>query len=250
MNNDQTFLTACRERFRALRNVPPALGIVWESGPHVVAAGAGFRIVAALIPIAVLAVSRMIFDGIVAINNNHHGVTAGFWWLVAIEFSLVFFGAILARLIDYCDGLLADRFTRHVSIRVMEHASRLDVSCYEDPEFYDKLERARVQATDRIGMIQTIGRLLQQAVTATTLSASIFIFSPWLLLLLVAPPAESGMAMTCVLYSSLIILLSDDIYNSRWTIAVEKMYPPDGTFTLRRVPVVTTTLVLSVSTAT
>ena len=92
----------------------------------------------------------------------------------------------MGRLCDYCDGLLADRFTRHVSIRVMEHASRLDLSSYEDPEFYNKLERARHQATDRIGMIQSFGRLLQGLVTAITLSVSILAFSPWLLLLLVA----------------------------------------------------------------
>ena len=150
------------------------------------AAGVALRIVAALIPIAILAVSRQIIDAIVDVIKNHHPVSASFWWLVALEFSLALLGGILARLIDYCDGVLADRFTRHVSIRVMEHASRLDLSSYEDPEFYDKLERARVQATDRIGMVQAVGRLLQQAITAITLSASIFIFSPWLLLLLIA----------------------------------------------------------------
>ena len=69
--------------------------------------------------------------------------------------------------------------------QVMEHASRLDLASYEDPVFYDKLERARVQATDRIAMIQAIGALIQQFITAVSLSASIFWFSPWLLLLLI-----------------------------------------------------------------
>jgi ATP-binding cassette subfamily B protein len=185
-HSNDTFLAAWRDRLKALRNVPPALGIVREAGPRVVAAGVALRIVAALIPIAILAVSRQIIDAIVDVIKNHHPVSASFWWLVALEFSLALLGGILARLIDYCDGVLADRFTRHVSIRVMEHASRLDLSSYEDPEFYDKLERARVQATDRIGMVQAVGRLLQQAITAITLSASIFVFSPWLLLLLIA----------------------------------------------------------------
>ena len=67
---------------------------------------------------------------------------------------------MLGRAIGYFDTLLADRFTRHVSIRVMEHASRLDLASYEDPVFYDKLERARVQATDRIAMIQAIGTVI------------------------------------------------------------------------------------------
>jgi ATP-binding cassette, subfamily B, bacterial len=47
------------------------------------------------------------------------------------------------------------------------------------------LERARVQATDRLAMIQSIGRLFQQVFTTIFLSAGILVFSPWLLLLLV-----------------------------------------------------------------
>src|SRR5581483_12484028 len=56
---------------------------------------------------------------------------------------------------------------------------------YEDPVYYDRLERARVQATDRLGMIQSIGRLFQQAITTVSLSIGILLFSPWLLVLLV-----------------------------------------------------------------
>jgi len=43
-----------------------------------------------------------------------------------------------------------------------------------------------VQATDRLVMIQQIGRLVQQAITTITLSVSIMLFSPWLMLLLIA----------------------------------------------------------------
>ena len=183
---NNSFLGAWRERLKALRNIPPGLKVVWEAGPRVVASGIACRIVAALIPIAVLAVSRRIIDSIVEVVKNHSHVSPVFWWLVALAFGLALFGTILSRLCDYSDGLLADRFTRHVSIRVMKHASRLDLSSYEDPEFYNKLERARVQATDRIGMVQAFGRLLQETITAITLSVSILAFSPWLLLLLIA----------------------------------------------------------------
>src|SRR5207244_3560089 len=108
-----------------------------------------------------------------------------FWWLVATEFSLAIVSSILGRAIDYSDSLLADKYTRHVSIRVMNHAAGLDLQAYEDPVFYDRLERARVQATDRLGMIQAIGRLVQQIITTLTLSVSIMVFSPWLMLLLI-----------------------------------------------------------------
>jgi len=67
----------------------------------------------------------------------------------------------------------------------MEHASNLDLATYENPTFHDKLERARAQSTDRLNMIQAMGRILQQAIIATSLSLGIFWFSPWLLLILI-----------------------------------------------------------------
>ena len=161
--NSGTFLGAWQERLRALRNIPPLARIVWESGPGVVAGGLAWRIAGALIPLAMLSVSKRILD---AIQGHFAGrpLPAAFWYLVAAEAALAALGSILGRLTGYFDALLADRFTRHVSVQVMEHASRLDLASYEDPVFYDKLERARVQATDRIGMIQALGGVVQQII--------------------------------------------------------------------------------------
>jgi ATP-binding cassette, subfamily B, bacterial len=186
MDGPQTFTKAWQERLSALRNVPAVLRIVWESGRLVVSLGLLFRLVASFLPIALLWVTKLIIDGIVHAVATHQPVPTMLWWLVAAEFGLAVFNSILSRVIDYLDALLADKYMRHVSIKVMNHAADLDLIAYEDPVFYDRLERARVQATDRLGMIQTIGRLVQQVTTTVSLSISIMLFSPWLLLLLVA----------------------------------------------------------------
>ena len=181
----QNLSSAWNVRLKALRNVPPVLRIVWESGPAVVVAGSVLRLLSALIPLAMLDVTRLIIDAVVQHREHHFPLRPHFWWLVALEFGFAALGTVLARTTDYCDTLLADKFTRHISIRIMEHASRLDLSSYEDPVFYDKLERARVQATDRLGMIQAVGRVMQQIITTATLAAGIAYFSPWLLLILI-----------------------------------------------------------------
>ncbi|MGA9042158.1 MAG: ABC transporter ATP-binding protein [Terriglobales bacterium] len=177
---------AWQQRLSALRNVPPVLGIVWQSGRAVVASGLILRLFSALLPVALLAITRLIIDGIVHAATLHQPVPHRFWWLVAGEFTLAILGSVLSRTVDYLDSLLADNYTRHVSIQVMKHAAELDLQTYEDPVFYDRLERARVQATDRLGMIQSIGRLVQQFITTISLSVSIMFFSPWLMLLLIA----------------------------------------------------------------
>ncbi len=132
-----------------------------------------------------LTVSKRILDAVQA-HYSGRPLAPHFWWLVGAEFGLAAVGAIATRTIGYFDSLLADRFSRHVSLMVMEHASHLDLASYEDPLFHDRLERARAQATDRVVMLQAIGSMGQQMVAAISLSLGVLWFSPWLLALLVA----------------------------------------------------------------
>lgn len=186
MATRQNFWSDWQERLSALRNVPVVLRIVWESGGSVVAFNLIFRIFSSLLPMALLWVTKLIIDNIVHVASTHQPVPERLWYLVGIEFALAVLASVLSRTIDYLDALVADNYTRHVSIQVMKHAADLDLTAYEDPIFYDRLERARVQATDRLGMIQSMGRLVQQVVITVSLSVSIVVFSPWLLLLLIA----------------------------------------------------------------
>jgi len=174
-----------RERVAALRNLPIVLRIVWESGRGVVVWGLILRVVASLLPLALFWVSKLIIDNIYGVLTAHRHAGPRLWWLVAAEFALAVLTSAIGRGIDYLDALLAGKYTRHVSVRVMEHAAELDLLAYENPVFYDRLERARVQATDRLFMIQAMGRLVQQFITAVSLSVQIMVFSPWLLLLLI-----------------------------------------------------------------
>jgi ATP-binding cassette subfamily B protein len=174
-----------RERVRALRNVPPVFELVWESAPGAVAASLILRLFASLVPLALLKVTQFIIDSIVALNSRHQALPGYFWWLVGLEFAIAALATVLGRVIDFCDTVLADKYTRHVSTRIMEHASKLDLTRYEDPTFYDKMERARVQGTDRVLMIQMTGRLIQEGITTISLAAGIFLFSPLLLCFLV-----------------------------------------------------------------
>jgi ATP-binding cassette subfamily B protein len=163
--------------------MPPVLRILWDSGPAVVSWGLGLRLIVAALPFGVAKVAQYI---VTDITNVLHGIAlpANFWHLVIAEVVLNVFLGLTTRAVDYTDSLLANRYTQHVSVRVMEQAARLDLTTYEDPVFYDRLERARVQATDRLAMIQQMGRLIQQIITTLIFSAALAWASPWLILLL------------------------------------------------------------------
>jgi ATP-binding cassette subfamily B protein len=184
-----------RERLRALRNMPPVLRILWESGPAVVSWGLGLRIIVAVLPFAIAKIAQYIITDIVAVLRGEP-LASNFWILVATEVALNVFLGLITRAIDYSDSLLANRYTQHVSVLVMEQAARLDLTTYEDPVFYDRLERARVQATDRLAMIQQLGRLVQQVITTLVFSAALAWASPWLVLLLAAGVLPSFLGET------------------------------------------------------
>jgi ATP-binding cassette, subfamily B, bacterial len=172
-----------RDRLRALKNMPAVLRILWESGRAVVSWGLILRVIVATLPFGIAKVAQYIITDIAGVLRGNT-LPQNFWHLVIAEVVLNVCLGLITRAIDYSDSLLANRYTQHVSVRVMEQAARLDLTTYEDPVFYDRLERARVQATDRLAMIQQLGRLVTQVITTLTFSAALAWASPWLVLLL------------------------------------------------------------------
>lgn len=178
--------TSWRARVESLRHVVPLLGMVWETSPLLMLATVFLRLVRALIPLAMLWVSKLILDALVAWKTAGTGNSGALWNLVALELALAVASDVLGRANTLCDSLLGDRFTNRISVRLMQHANRLDLASFEDPVFYDKLERARRQTTGRLGLLAAMLNLAQDSVSLLSLSAGLIVFSPWLLLLLLA----------------------------------------------------------------
>jgi ATP-binding cassette subfamily B protein len=131
-------------------------------------------------------VSKLILDAVVARISRGTGSLSSIWKLVALELGLAIASDILGRANTLCDSLLGDRFTNRVSVRLMQHANRLDLASFEDPVFYDKLERARRQTTGRLGLLAALLNICQDFISLLSLSGLLIVFSPWLLVLLVA----------------------------------------------------------------
>jgi ATP-binding cassette subfamily B protein len=168
-----------RARFDSLRHVRPMLALVWGTSPPLVVAAVALRLVRALLPLAMLWVGKMILDALVTHSTN-------IWQLVGIEIALAAANDLFGRANSLCDSILGDRFTNRVSLLLMRHATALDLAAFEDPMFYDKLERARKQTTGRLGLLASILSVAQDTLSLISLSAGLIIFSPWLMALLAA----------------------------------------------------------------
>jgi ATP-binding cassette subfamily B protein len=174
-----------RARLASLRNVRPLLGMVWQTSPPLVTVSVILRLFRALLPLATLWVSKLILDAVVGWISRGRGNLWGIWKLVALELALAVASDVLGRANTLFDSLLGDRFTNRVSVRLMLHATELDLASFEDPVFYDKLERARRQTTGRLGLLAALLSVGQDTLSLISLSAGLILFSPWLLVLLV-----------------------------------------------------------------
>jgi ATP-binding cassette subfamily B protein len=174
-----------KERLKALRNLPAFFQLVWAASPWMTLADTGLRILRSAIPVSILYVGRLIIDEVVFLNKDHgNGPTTHLWTLIGIEFALALISDALGRCISLLDSLLGDLFGKMSSIRIMEHAASLDLEQFEDPVFYDKLERARQQTTGRTVLLSQVLSQVQDLITMAFLAAGLIVFNPWLILLL------------------------------------------------------------------
>jgi ATP-binding cassette, subfamily B, bacterial len=159
--------------------------MVFETSPALAITGLALRLVGSLIPVSMLWVSKLIVDRVVAVVSGRSADTDSVWPLIGLEFALAIAGDLISRGVSLADSLLGDRFANQISLRLMAHASRLDLQSFEDPEFYDKMERARRQTTSRLGMLAQFAAMAQQLVTLASVSLVVAAYSWWFLALLV-----------------------------------------------------------------
>jgi len=186
--------TTWREKVGILRSLPKLLGLVWDTHHGYTAAMIVLRVVRSVIPVASLWVAKLIIDAV--IHAAAGGGAGPLWRYLGIEIAIVLVGEFLARASALVESLLGDLFSNVVSERLMRHAATLDLAQFEDPTFYDHLERARQQTTGRIGLIAQLLGMAQDALTLGTLAVALLAYNPWLLLLLAAAVFPSFLGET------------------------------------------------------
>jgi ATP-binding cassette, subfamily B, bacterial len=174
-----------RERLTALRNLPAFFKLVWASSPWMTGMNAGLRLLRSAIPVSFLYIGKLIIDEVIMLNRHPGSAsTSHLWTLISFEFLLALLNDVLGRSISLLDSLLGDLFGKLSSVRIMKHAAILDLEQFEDPVFYDKLERARQQTTGRTILLSQVLSQVQDLITMGFLAAGLILFNPWLIALL------------------------------------------------------------------
>jgi ATP-binding cassette subfamily B protein len=155
------------------------LRLVWRSSKGLTMALAAMTLVGGLVPLGVAYAGKRIVDAVVA-----HSAPDTVRW-VCVELALVVVLSVVQRGLGLVKNLLGARLGIDINVTILEKALGLDLYWFEDSEFYDKLTRARREASTRpIALVTEAFGLVQSVVTLVGYAALLVRFSGWAVLAL------------------------------------------------------------------
>jgi ATP-binding cassette, subfamily B, bacterial len=167
-----------------------ALVLVWTTNRALSIALAALTLLAGVLPAGVAYIGALIVDAVIRAAELHHRTGAAAFGhvltLVGFEAALVALTALAQRGLSLAQSLLRAQLGQRVNVMILEKALTLDIVQFEDSEFYDKLTRARREASSRpLSLVMRTFGLLQNAVSLISFGSLLVRFSPWAVVLLV-----------------------------------------------------------------
>jgi ATP-binding cassette subfamily B protein len=160
-----------------------AIELVWRTSRPLTVALAALTLIAGLLPAAIAWVGARIVDAVVAAIAAHaagSGDLSQVLGYVVLEGALVAALAAAQRGLSTCQSLLRAQLGQRVNEMILEKALTLELSHFEDSEFYDKLTRARREASTRpLSLVMRSFGLVQNAIALVSFAVLLWQFSPW-----------------------------------------------------------------------
>ena len=178
-----------------------AIALVWSTSRVLTVAFAVLTVAAGLLPAGAAYVGKLIVDAVVAAMGVYASGTtpdyAGVLLLVALEGVLIAGVAAAQRGTDFCQSLLRLKLSERVNVMILEKALTLELAQFEDSEFYDKLNRARQEASVRpLSLVTRTFTLARNGISLASYAVLLLQFSPWAVAILVVAGLPAFFAET------------------------------------------------------
>lgn len=174
-----------QQSIAALQYIPRFFKKVYLVNPALFIVNIVARALLSASPVLMLWVGKIIIDEVILIINTEELDQTYLWTMVAVEFGLAILTDLLSRVINLTDALIGDLYANKSSVEIINKTGEVELEQLEDPEFYDKLERARRQTTSRVGLMSNVLSQFQDLITIISLITGLIVFEPWLVVLLV-----------------------------------------------------------------
>jgi ATP-binding cassette, subfamily B, bacterial len=181
----------------AFKGLPRVIKLVWEVSPAFTIALAVLYIAQGFVPAATAFITKLVIDA-VANGFIHHGgahIISTVVWLVVAQFALQILSSLLQTVSNIVQQLLQEKTSYQIQLMVMEKANTLDLSFFENAQFYDKLQQAQQEAASRpAGMISQTFSLGRTLVTFISMAALLFSLTWWVAVLALLSPVPAFVA--------------------------------------------------------
>jgi ATP-binding cassette subfamily B protein len=187
--------------FGVFRYSRRAIELVWTTNKLLTVALAVLTLIAGVLPAGMAWVGALIIDAVVAAtkvtqSSGDIDMTRIFT-LVAVEAVIVAALSGAQRGISLCKSLLRAQLGQRVNVMILEKALTLELAQFEDSEFYDKLTRARREASSRpLSLVNRTFGLGQNLISLVSYGVLLVQFSPWAVLILLIAGLPSFYAET------------------------------------------------------
>jgi len=156
-----------------------AVDLVWSTSRRLTMAMAALTLIAGLLPAAIAWVGQLLVDAVVDADR-----AATLQW-IGVEAGLVVMMAAAQRGLDVCQQLLRAQLGHRVNVMILDKALDLDLAHFEDADFYDKMTRARREASRRpLALVNKTFGVVQNGIALSTYGVLLWSFSPWAFLVL------------------------------------------------------------------
>ncbi len=175
-----------RRFFGVFRYSGRAVSLVWATSRGLTFVIGLLTLIAGILPAATAYVGKMIVDSVVwAVQNGGEQGLRQVLFYVGLEGLIVIFLAGAQRGLGVCQSLLRALLGNRVNVMILEKALQLELTHFEDSEFYDRLTQARREASRRpLSLVNRTFGLAQNVISLVTYGGLLFQFSGWAVLVL------------------------------------------------------------------
>jgi len=163
--------------------------IVWSTSATLTLVMAATTLVSGVLPAAIASVGGLFVDAVAsAIQSTGDAAEAArsdVLFYVLVEAGLVVIMTGAQKLNTVCQSILRVLLGNKINVMILEKALTLELAHFEDAEYYDKLVRARREASSRpLSLVIKTFDLARDVVALLTIGIWLYQFSPYAVLLL------------------------------------------------------------------
>jgi ATP-binding cassette subfamily B protein len=166
-----------------------AIGIVWDTSAALTVVMAATTLVSGILPAAIASVGGLFVDAVASAfqetGASAQQLRSEALYYVFLEAGLVVLITAAQRINTVCQSILRVLLGNKINVMILEKALTLELAHFEDSEFYDKLVRARREASSRpLSLVIKTFDLFRESILLVTIGIWLYQFSPYAVLLL------------------------------------------------------------------